>query len=110
MIREHALLPVKPGLGPDFERALERALPIIRSMRGCLHAEVSRCLETPGLYLLLVEWERLEDHDPGFRESAQYQEWKSLLHHFYDPFPTVQHFAPLEQRNGWTPGVPRPTL
>ncbi len=33
----------------------------------------------------------LEDHTEGFRRSAAYREWKSLLHHFYDPFPTVEH-------------------
>ena len=93
MVLEHAALAVIPGLGPDFERALDSALPIIRSMPGCRRAEVSRCLETENEYLLLVEWERLEDHDPGFRQSERYAEWKSLLHHFYDPFPAVRHFV-----------------
>jgi heme-degrading monooxygenase HmoA len=95
MIREHALLPVRPELSAEFEPAVAQALPIIRSMPGCQRAEVSRCVEESNLYLLLVEWERLEDHDPGFRESDQYSEWRSLLHRFYDPFPTVRHFQPL---------------
>jgi len=43
-------------------------------------------------YILLVNWERLEDHTEGFRGSEEYQEWKKLLHHFYDPFPTVEHY------------------
>ena len=43
-------------------------------------------------YLLLVGWDTLEDHTIGFRGSEKYQEWKRLLHHFYDPFPTVEHF------------------
>jgi hypothetical protein len=29
----------------------------------------------------------------GFRNSSQYQRWRELLHHFYEPFPTVQHYA-----------------
>ncbi|HEX4024921.1 MAG TPA: hypothetical protein VHX52_09505 [Steroidobacteraceae bacterium] len=28
----------------------------------------------------------------GFRQSPQYQQWRALLHHFYDPFPTVLHY------------------
>ncbi len=48
-----------------------------------------------GTYLLPVEWERLEDHTHGFRKSDDYQRWKDLLHHFYDPFPTVEHFQPV---------------
>lgn len=42
--------------------------------------------------MLLVQWARLEDHTRGFRGSPRYQEWKALLHHFYDPFPRVEHF------------------
>jgi heme-degrading monooxygenase HmoA len=53
---------------------------------------LSRCLEQPNHYLLLVEWETLEDHTVGFRGSAAFEEWRSLLHHFYDPKPLVEHF------------------
>jgi hypothetical protein len=38
----------------------------------------------------------LEDHTIGFRQSAAYQEWRKLLHHFYDPFPVVEHFRKVE--------------
>jgi heme-degrading monooxygenase HmoA len=93
VVVEHALLPVRGGQEADFETALVEALPIIRSMAGCINATVARCVEHRGRYLLLVEWERLEDHDPGFRGSAEYQEWRRLLHHFYEPFPEVLHFS-----------------
>jgi heme-degrading monooxygenase HmoA len=53
---------------------------------------LERCLEQPNRYVLLVEWETLEDHTVGFRGSAAYEEWRKLLHHFYDPFPSVEHF------------------
>ena len=39
-----------------------------------------------------VRWQTLADHTVGFRGSAEYQTWRRLLHHFYDPFPTVEHF------------------
>lgn len=52
-------------------------------------------MERPQDYVLLVRWATLTDHEVGFRQSAQYQEWKGLLHHFYDPFPTVVHFEPV---------------
>ena len=42
--------------------------------------------------MLLVQWDRLEDHTEGFRGSEQYQDWRALLHHFYEPFPTVEHY------------------
>jgi heme-degrading monooxygenase HmoA len=49
-------------------------------------------MEKQNRFILLVNWERLEAHTVGFRGSAEYQEWRKLLHHFYDPFPTVEHY------------------
>lgn len=93
MILEVALLDVRPGQETDFEAAFRQASPIIAGMRGYVSHQLQRCLEQPGRYILLVNWERLEDHTVGFRQSAGYQEWKRLLHHFYDPFPTVEHYT-----------------
>ncbi|MBT2655782.1 antibiotic biosynthesis monooxygenase [Bacillus sp. ISL-18] len=92
MILEAAMLQVKNDMEKDFEEAFRQASLIISSMKGYITHELQRCIEVEGKYLLLVKWETLEDHTVGFRESNQYQEWKKLLHHFYDPFPTVEHF------------------
>ena len=61
-------------------------------MDGYIEHQLQKCVETPNQYLLLVKWESIEAHEIGFRQSDQYQEWKRLLHHFYDPFPTVEHY------------------
>lgn len=92
MILEVAILNVIPGHAAAFERAFARAKDIISSMPGFNSLELQRCIETPNRYALLVRWATLEDHVVGFRQSPQYQEWKALLHHFYDPFPTVEHY------------------
>lgn len=91
MILEHALLPVRPGTETDFEQAFAEAKPIIANAHGFRSLTLSRCLERPSTYLLLVEWDTLEDHTDGFRGSPEYQDWRRLLHHFYDPFPQVEH-------------------
>jgi heme-degrading monooxygenase HmoA len=96
MILEAAMLQIKPDQERDFEDAFRDASPIISSMPGYISHELHRCIEAEGRYLLLVKWERLEDHTMGFRGSPTYQEWKSLLHHFYDPFPTVEHFEQVK--------------
>jgi heme-degrading monooxygenase HmoA len=93
MIREHAVLPVIPGQEQAFEGALQEALPLIAGSPGFLRLSVSRGVESPSSYLLLVEWDSLEAHTEGFRGSPEYQRWRDLLHHFYDPFPVVEHFA-----------------
>jgi heme-degrading monooxygenase HmoA len=94
VILEHAELPVRAGQEEAFEEAFRAASPIIAAMPGFRRLSLSRCLERSG-YLLLVEWATLEDHTEGFRGSAEYQEWRRLLHHFYEPFPTVEHFRPV---------------
>jgi len=92
MILEHALLDVRPGCEAEFEAAFERARPLIDVQPGFASLRLERCVENGSRYLLLIEWERLEDHTEGFRRSPEYQQWRTLLHHFYDPFPDVAHF------------------
>jgi heme-degrading monooxygenase HmoA len=97
MTTEHAVLDVRPGRERDFETAFAEAKTLIASMPGFLSLELHRCTERPSRYLLLVEWDRLEDHTEGFRKSPQYDEWRELLHHFYEPFPEVEHFDLVER-------------
>ncbi|NUT71363.1 antibiotic biosynthesis monooxygenase [Pseudarthrobacter sp. C4D7] len=92
MITEHALLPVIAGREAEFEAAFDHARPIIASMPGFISLSLSRSIETPNTYLLLVEWDSLEDHTVGFRGSREYQQWRGLLHRFYEPFPLVEHY------------------
>jgi len=92
MILEVAILNIKSGTAKNFEAAFAEASRIISSMPGYVSHELQRCIETENRYILLVRWQTLEDHTVGFRRSEQYQEWRKLLHHFYDPFPTVEHY------------------
>ena len=92
VILEVATLDVKPGQAALFEAAFTQAQKIISSMPGYVSHQLQKCIEKPDRYILLVNWQTLEHHTVGFRESEQYQEWRKLLHHFYDPFPEVEHY------------------
>ncbi len=92
MILEVAILNVIPGQSEAFEASFQQAQQIIAGMKGCISHELQRCMEVESQYILLVRWETLEDHTKGFRGSAEYQQWKKLLHHYYDPFPVVHHY------------------
>jgi heme-degrading monooxygenase HmoA len=95
MILEVAILNVKKGEETDFESAFFKAKGIISSSKGYIEHQLQKCIENKGKYILLVKWENLEDHTEGFRKSEPYEEWKKLLHHFYDPFPAVEHYAKI---------------
>ena len=92
MILEVAILDVRPGQEQEFEQAFMKAQSIIAAIPGYLSHQLQRCLETSNRYVLLVHWETLEAHTKNFRESDEYQTWRSLLHRFYDPFPNVEHY------------------
>jgi heme-degrading monooxygenase HmoA len=92
MILEVAILNIKKEQSEAFEKAFHLAENIISSMKGYINHQLKKCIEENDKYILLVNWKTLEDHEIGFRQSEQYQQWKTLLHHFYEPFPTVQHY------------------
>lgn len=96
MILEAAMLQVKSGLTSDFEQSFKEASRLISSIEGYMGHELQKCLEDDHKYLLLVKWEKLEDHTIGFRESSQYQTWKEMLHPYYSPFPVVEHFSRIK--------------
>ena len=100
MILEVAVLDVKPGQSGEFEAAFNGAQHIIAGMKGFVSHELQRCVETDNRYILLVQWETLEDHTVGFRESLAYQTWRALLHQFYEPFPKVEHYERIEALSG----------
>jgi len=99
VILEVAILDVKTGQEQEFETAFEKAQDIILSMPGYISHQLKKCIEKPSRYILLVNWQTLEDHTVGFRESAEYQQWRALLHHFYEPFPDVEHYQTVFSSN-----------
>ena len=96
MILEVAILDVIAGQENEFQAAFSKASPIISSMSGYISHQLQRCIESQNRYILLVNWETLEAHTVGFRGSEGYQEWRKLLHNFYDPFPTVEHYELIQ--------------
>jgi heme-degrading monooxygenase HmoA len=95
MVLEVAVLDVVPSMQDAFVEAFRTASPLIANIEGYISHELRQCVEKSNRYLLLVQWQTLESHTVGFRTSPQYVEWKCLLHSFYDPFPTVEHYVEM---------------
>lgn len=99
MILEVAILNIIPGKENAFLTAFSVAQKMISGMTGYISHQLKRCTEDRSRFILLVEWEKLTDHTEGFRRSEEYQEWKKMLHHFYNPFPVVEHYEAVELQN-----------
>jgi len=95
MVLEVAVLYVREGEETQFENDFLIAGACIRSVKGYLGHSLQKCLEQKNKYLLMVNWESLTDHTEGFRGSVAYLDWKNALHHYYDPFPVVEHYSPV---------------
>lgn len=95
MILEVATLHVKDGMDNEFESSFRKASSLISQMKGYITHELHKCVEVHNKYILLVHWETMKDHTVGFRSSKQYEEWKRLLHPFYEPTPTEEHYITI---------------
>jgi len=92
-VLEVALLDVRPDESEAYEAAFREAQRYIAASPGYLGHELRRRTEAPGRYILLVWWDSVESHTEGFRKSDRYEQWRALLHPFYNPLPTVEHFV-----------------
>jgi heme-degrading monooxygenase HmoA len=94
MILEVADIRISPGRQSDFEQAAHRGLQtVIAKSKGFCGYQIRHSIESPQRYLLLLEWETLEDHTVGFRGSPAYAEWRSIVMDFFDAPPFVEHFT-----------------
>ncbi|HUB77095.1 MAG TPA: antibiotic biosynthesis monooxygenase [Solirubrobacteraceae bacterium] len=96
MIVEHASINVLPGEEQRFEQALAEAREVIAGAPGYRGLRALRGVESPHSYLLLIEWDTLEDHMVGFRESELFGRWRALIGPHFDGAPSVDHYRPLD--------------
>lgn len=96
MILEVADILIHPGRQADFVRAVHEGLDtVISKSAGFRGYEIRHGIESPERYLLLLQWDSLEDHTVGFRESDLYPRWRALVAPFFARPPAVEHFEPV---------------
>ena len=78
MILEVAILDIKSGQQRQFENDFSLAGQYIASVTGYIRHSLRKCVEKDNRYILLVDWEELDDHTVGSRQSEGYQEWKNF--------------------------------
>lgn len=87
MILEVAVLKVKKGGELHFERDFAIASQFIQSISGYVSHSLRKCLEEENKYLLLVDWEKLEDHTVGFRQSEALLRMEKIIASLLRSFP-----------------------
>jgi heme-degrading monooxygenase HmoA len=93
MVIEIADIRVRPEDRAAFTEAIQRAAATVLSKAGGYRSHsILACQETPGRFLLKVDWETLEAHTVGFRQSAAFADWRAIIGPFFTQPPHVEHF------------------
>ncbi len=98
MILEIADIRIHPGQNAAFEEAIQRGLAtVIKQAKGARRFSVNRGIESAERYVLQIEWDTLEDHTVGFRQSEAFNQWRAIVGPFFAGPPTVEHFDLVAQ-------------
>ncbi len=98
MILEVADIRIAPGQQAAFDEAIQRGLTtVIRQAKGFKGWKVHKGIESPERYLLMIEWETLEDHTVAFRGGPLFPQWRAIVGPFFAAPPVVEHFNLLGQ-------------
>lgn len=96
MIYEHGILDIDESSAGGFEASFAEAKRLIARTEGFRRITMARCRETPGRYLMLVEWDSIEAHLENFRGSSDFERWRELMNPYYAEPPTIEHFVPFD--------------
>ncbi len=93
MILELADLRIHPGQEAAFAQAIQHGLKTVASKaQGFRSARVQQGIESPGRFLLMIEWDTLADHMTGFREGPLFPQWRAIVGPFFAQPPQVEHY------------------
>jgi heme-degrading monooxygenase HmoA len=98
MVLEIADLSILPGKNAEFELAIAAGVKeVISKAKGFISFKVQKGIENPNRYLLMIEWETLENHMVDFRESPEFAQWRGYVGPFFEKPPAMEHFELLIQ-------------
>ena len=92
MILEVAIISIKSDLEESFEGAVKEASQHLMAATGYVKHTLQKGIEEPEKYILMVTWEKLEDHTVGFRQSQNFVEWRNHIQQYFSEPPKVEHF------------------
>src|SRR5688572_25436751 len=93
MILEVALIDVSPGQEDQFAAAYQQAHPILAGTEGCRSVRMTRGVESPSRFVLLVEWDSVEAHEENFRNTERFTQWRTQIGPYFAQPPVVEHFT-----------------
>jgi len=98
MILEIADITIQAGKNAEFDVAIERGVrEVITGAVGFRSFKIQKGIENPQRYVLMIEWETLDNHVVDFRNSPAFIKWREIVGPFFASPPVVEHFQLLTQ-------------
>ncbi|GIF49894.1 heme-degrading monooxygenase HmoA [Asanoa ferruginea] len=95
MILEVALIDIRPGEEEAFTAAYRTAHTLVRGTPGFRSIRMTRGVESPSRFVLLVEWDTVEAHLENFRETDRFTQWRGHIGPYFASPPVVEHFTDI---------------
>lgn len=100
MVLEVAIIEVNPGQEDDFAAAYRKARTLVATTPGCRSVRMTRGIESPSRFVLLVEWDSVAAHEQNFRASERFGQWRGLIGPYFAAPPVVEHFSDVDSDAG----------
>jgi heme-degrading monooxygenase HmoA len=93
MVLEVALIDVVPGQEDEFAAAYAKGHEVLVATPGCRSVRMTRGIESPSRFVLLVEWDSVEAHEQNFRQTDRFTTWRGHIGPYFAQPPLVEHFT-----------------
>jgi heme-degrading monooxygenase HmoA len=92
MVLEVAVFDIQAGHEEAFISAYGQARALVTGTPGCRSVRMTRGIETPTRFVLLVEWSSVDEHQ-AFRDSERFPQWRALIGPHFNTPPQVEHYS-----------------
>jgi heme-degrading monooxygenase HmoA len=96
MVLEVANIDVQPGREDAFVNAYRSVRDVVVGTPGCRSVRMTRGIESPSRFVLLVEWDAVEAHEQNFRGTDRFTTWRAAIGPFFANPPQVEHFSDVD--------------
>jgi hemoglobin len=92
MIVEYIRYNIDPSRVGEFDDAYRRAGVLLDASPHCQHWESARCVDEPEKQIVRIEWDSVEGHLQGFRQSADFKPFLEATQPFYKDIEEMTHY------------------
>ncbi|MGF7233704.1 MAG: antibiotic biosynthesis monooxygenase family protein [Frankia sp.] len=92
MVLEVGIIEVRVGDEKAFIDAYRQARRDLSGTLGCRSVRMTKGVESPSKFVLLVEWDSIAAHERNFRGTDRFTRWRDAIGPYLAAPPVVEHF------------------